>query len=134
MLVMKNFRQEFHFDTSFPVRLHPVQSEAPRICEYGGMRADLVVPALLTSPLAPSEYARFLGQQVPVTFVVDIPLKTIAEGGMEAFVREMAFAEPVRISELQYRAVGASFDDFGTKYSGRVHVQILCALDVEEQN
>jgi hypothetical protein len=43
---------------------------------------------------------------------------------------EVAFAEPVQISELHYRAVGASFEDFEAKYCGRVHLQVMCALDI----
>ena len=127
---MKNFRQEFHFDTRFPVRLQPVQQDAPRVYEFGP-GDDFVVPPLLTTPLERPEYERYLAQQVPVTFVLDVPLATVAGGDIAAFVREMAFAEPVRISDLQYRAVGVSFDAFETEYSGRVHLQVMCALDRE---
>jgi hypothetical protein len=130
---MRNFRQEFHFDTSFAVRLQPAKQDVPRVCEFGGPRADSVVQPVLTSPLEHSEYARYLGQQVPVTFVIDVPLEIVVGGDIASFILDVAFAAPVLISELQYRAVGASFEDFEAKYCGRVHLQVMCALDVVAQ-
>lgn len=127
---MHSFRREFHFDTRFAVRLQSVSENSPRLMEVGPGDAP-AVPALLTSALERSEYVRFLGQQVPVTFVLDVPLSIIVKGAIAPFVEEMAFAESVQVSDLQYRAVGASFDEFSAEYSGRVHLQVSCALDAK---
>jgi hypothetical protein len=129
---MRNLKQEFHFETSYAVRLRPTEQEVSRLVEFES-GYDHVVPKLLTSPLERAEYERYLGQDVPVTFVLDVPLETVVGGDIAAFVVEVAFAEPVRISELHYRAVGVSFEDFEAKYCGRVHLQVMCALDVVVQ-
>jgi hypothetical protein len=126
---MNNLRQEFHFDTRYAVLVEPPQKNC-RLFEVGPM-PEIVAPQRLTFPLQRAEYERYLGQQVPVTFVLDVPLKELVGGEPHAFIEEVAFAEPVRLSDLQYRPVGASYDELDGKYNGRVHLQIVCAIDLK---
>lgn len=126
--LMKKFNPDFHFDVTWAARIEPFSKDGARIYDVGP-RIELVPPPKLTHPLQRAEYERYLGQQVPVTFMLDVPLQIIAGTDLEAFIADVAFEEPVVLSDFSYRAVGVAYGDFDGKYNGRVYLQIICAVD-----
>ena len=105
--------------------VQPLQSDVRRIFLYEN---EDDVPAPLTHPLTLEECAPFLDTDDIVTFTVKIALDEIANGGLHDSVEAAAVNNKVSLNSAEYRAVGASFEDFNYTYCGLVHIQVTCDL------
>ncbi len=88
------------------------------------------VPYPLPAPLTAAELQPFVVRGGLVTFTVKVPLHEVAgvrDGTLAPFIQNTWLAG-FTMENTAYRAVGASFNDFGAYLSGEVHVQVVCLL------
>ena len=92
---------------------------------------DQHVPYPLRQAFTFEELAPFVDKHVLVTFTVKVPLEEVAratDGTLVEFIEATWMAGQAVMMSPEYRAVGATYDDFGQRYSGFVHLQVTCQL------
>jgi hypothetical protein len=109
----------------------PANQDPARISLYEG---DSQVPAPLRTPLSEGECARFFDRdEGPVTFTVRVPLDELAGrsiDGLVEYIERHAFGFPVALGSPEFRAVGASFDQFDKRFCGFVHLQVTGSVSL----
>jgi len=98
------------------------------IAEYDNDRHVLPV---MTRAFTPAELAPFVGQEILVTFTAKVPLEAVARAsdcGLARFIESTVLQGRATMASPEYRAVGATFSDFGQQYAGLVHLQVTCQL------
>lgn len=97
------------------------------ICEYHG---EDHVPYPMVAPPTAADIAPFVDKDILVTFTVKVPLQEVAHaanGTLAEYIEENWLCRHAMMSP-EYRAIGATFDDFGQQYAGLVHLQVTCQL------
>lgn len=96
-----------------------------------GYESAAHVPYPMLAPLTPAELEPFVTDGTLVTFTVKVPLSEVAraaDGTLAEYIENTWLSGYVMTSP-EYRAVGASFDEFDEQYNGQVHLQVTCKLD-----
>ena len=100
-----------------------------RISDY---HSEAGVPPPLKTPLKKEEYADFVDSDHRIaTFTLKVPLAVIVagEGALTNYVQDHVLeGKDVGVQSLEFRAVGATFDEFDETYCGAVHLQVTCGL------
>jgi hypothetical protein len=90
------------------------------------------VPYPLLQPLTLQDLAAFIEKDILVTFTAKVPLREVARAGdhftLAEYIEEMWMGGRAVLTSPEYRAVGATFDDFGEQFAGYVHLQVTCQL------
>lgn len=92
---------------------------------------DRRVPPATTRAFTAAELAPFVGQDILVTFTAKVSLEEVAmasDGSLASFIENAVLGGRATMASPEYRAVGASFSDFGKQYAGAVHLQVTCQL------
>ncbi|MBY0365346.1 hypothetical protein CDN99_15610 [Roseateles aquatilis] len=103
------------------------------LAEY---ESDRHVPYPLPRPLRPDELAPFIERDILVTFTAKVPLALVARaenGDLSAFIERTWLGDDTIMISPEYRAVGATFDDFAQQFAGQVHLQVTCQLSKPER-
>lgn len=104
----------------------PLMGDRQPIAEY---RDRDHVPFIIREALSWHQVAPFLGKLV--TIAGQVPLDVLLHGGVDAvyeYISDKWFTCNVNLRGVEYRAIGASFEDFDEKANGYVHLQITCEL------
>lgn len=106
-------------------------------CLMGDRRAlapyenDQHAPYPMNQPLTAEDVAAFIDQDELVTFTVKVPLEEVAravDGTLAEYIEAQWLAGHAVMLSPEYRAVGATFEDFDQQFSGLVHLQVTCQL------
>lgn len=92
---------------------------------------DQHVPYPLGQPLTAAELEPFVTREVLATFTAKVPLAQLARAEdttLAEFIAAEWLGGHAALVSPEYRAVGATFDDFGQQYAGLVHLQVTCQL------
>lgn len=101
------------------------------IAEYLGAQAPILPMAAL--PLPEEQVKPFINADAVVHFTVAIPLEDLICGHDHTadYIRQF-FVEELEFSGLEFRAVGANYDEFDKPLCGDVLLQCTCTLHLSE--
>lgn len=86
------------------------------------------IPYVIREALHWDQVAPFMGKLVTIAGQVPLSVLLGGEDAIYEFISDKWFACNVTLRGVEYRAIGASFEDFDEKANGLVHLQITCEL------